>query len=316
MSKPLVFVPEPIAPEGITRLEEFCAVSAPWLQNKPCGEIPAEAEAVMVRIFSLTQKRIAAAKNLRVIAKHGVGFDNIDVSCANSRNIKVVWTPDANAESVSQHTVALMLALSNRIIPANNGVRSGNFDDRLMWKSMELQGRTLGIIGLGRIGNRTALKAIHGFGMNTIAYDPYVNQVINKNSVSLVPTLKELLEKSDYISLHVPLTIETNKLINFDRISAMKPGSFLINTSRGEIVDIDAVSSALESGHIAGAALDVFPQEPPNLNHPIFSSPNTLLTPHIAGLSDRAVVRVATEAADGIIDVLQGRNPRHEVPKT
>ena len=316
MSKPVVFVPEPIAPEGITRLEEFCTVSAPWLQNKPCDEIPEEAEAIMVRIFSLTQKRITAATNLRVIAKHGVGFDNIDVSCANSRNIKVVWTPEANAESVSQHTIALMLALSNRIIHANHGVRSGNFDERMMWKSMELQGRTLGIIGLGRIGNRTAHKAIHGFGMNTIAYDPYINQVTSKNSVRLVPTLKELLEESDYISLHVPLTKETNKLINFDRISAMKPGSFLINTSRGETVDIDALSSALESGHIAGAGLDVFPQEPPNLNHRIFSSPNALLTPHIAGLSDRSVVRVATEAADGIIDVLQGRNPRYEVPKT
>ncbi len=316
MNKPLVFVPEPIAPEGITRLEEFCVVSAPWLKNQPCGEIPAEAEAVMVRIFSLTQKRITAAKNLRVIAKHGVGFDNIDVTCANSRNIKVVWTPDANAESVSQHTLALMLALSNRIIHANNGLRSGNFDERMIWKSMELQGRTLGIIGLGRIGNRTATKAIHGLGMNTIAYDPYINQVPSKNSVRLVPTLNELLEESDYISLHIPLTKETNKLINLDRISAMKPGSFLINTSRGETVDLDAVSSALDSGHIAGAALDVFPQEPPNLNHPIFYSPNTILTPHIAGLSDRSVVRVATEAADGIIDVLQGRNPLNEVPKT
>ena len=316
MSKPLVFVPEPIAQEGIERLEKFCFVSAPWRQNNPPGEIPLEAEAVMVRIFPLDEKRINAAKNLRVIAKHGVGFDNIDVHQANAQGIRVVWTPEANAESVSQHAMALMLALSNKLIHADHGVRSGNFEKRMTWTSMELQGRTLGIIGLGRIGKRTALKAIHGFGMTAIAYDPYVNQETGTDSVELVPNLEQLLELSDYISLHVPLTDETRNLIDSDRISVMKQGSHLINTSRGETVDIDAVAHALDSGQLAGVAIDVFPKEPPDLQQPIFSARNALLTPHIAGLSDRAVVRVAVEAADGIIDVLQGKEPRHEVPKT
>ena len=314
MNKPLVFVPEPIAEEGIKRLETFCSVSAPWRDNKPPGEIPIEAEAIMVRIFPLDHKRITEATNLRVIAKHGVGFDNIDVHHAYTKGIPVVWTPNANAESVSQHAIALMLGLTNKLIQSDKGIRNGHFEHRMSWSSMELKGRTLGILGLGRIGRLTAKKAINGFAMDVLAYDPYIDQATSINSVKLLPRLETLLEQCDFLSLHIPLTDETHNIINSERISIMKPGCHLINTSRGETVDLNAVSQSLNSGHLAGAAIDVFPQEPPNLYQPIFKAHNTLLTPHIAGLSDRAIVQVATEAADGIIDVLQGKKPQNEVP--
>lgn len=313
MSTPLVFVPEPIAPVGLDILKAHCRVVAPWLEGEAAGPIPVEAAAALVRIYRMDEARLQAAPHLRAIAKHGVGLDNIDIAAASRRRIPVLWTPQANADAVAQHTLALILSLANRVQAADRALRQGHFDRRMDFSSIELGGRTLGIIGLGRIGGRVARRAADGFGMQVLAYDPYLDQGADHTPAQLVGTLDELLQKSDFVTLHVPLTDETRHTINSDTLARMQAGSYLVNTSRGAAVDEEALAHSLQDGHLAGAAIDVFAQEPPDLEHPLQRAPNLLLTPHVAGLSDQALPRVAQQAAEGIVDVLQGRRPASPV---
>jgi D-3-phosphoglycerate dehydrogenase len=181
------------------------------------------------------------------------------------------------------------------------------------FSSLELTDRTLGIIGLGRIGSRMAKKAALGLGMAVLAYDPYIDRASYNGPAVFVDALEDLLARADAITLHVPLTDTTRGMINAERLAQMKKGAYLINTARGAAVDETALAAALQAGHLAGAAIDVFAQEPPDLTHPLQNAPNALLTPHVAGLSDRALVQVATQAAQGIIDVLQDRRPQSPV---
>lgn len=313
MHRPIVFVSEPIAPAGMDLLAQHCEIIAPWQQGGEAGEIPPQADAALVRIYSVDEKRLAAAPKLRAIGKHGVGLDNIDIDAATRHKIAVVWTPEANADSVAQHATALLLSLTNQIKTADAALRQGRFNERMHFSSIELTDRTLGIIGLGRIGSRMAKKAALGLGMAVLAYDPYVDRTTYDGPAVFVDTLDELLARADAITLHVPLTDTTRGMINAERLAQMKKGAYLINTARGAAVDETALAEALQAGHLAGAAIDVFAQEPPDLTHPLQNAPNALLTPHVAGLSDRALVQVATQAAQGIIDVLQDRRPQSPV---
>lgn len=313
MREHTVFVPEPIAPAGMDVLAQHCQIIAPWQTGQPAGEIPTEADAALVRIYRVDAQRMEAAPKLRVVAKHGVGLDNIDIPSASARQVAVLWTPEANAEGVAQHAIALMLALANKVKEADAGVRAGRFEERMALGGIEVCERTLGIIGLGRIGRRTARKAALGLGMHVLAYDPYADRSAYEGPAVFVDSLDELLGRADFVTLHVPLTDETHHLIDGERLAQMKPGAYLINTARGAAVDETAVAESLYAGRLAGAAIDVFAQEPPDPSHPLQNAPNALLTPHVAGLSDRALVRVATEAAEGIVDVLQGRPPRSPV---
>ncbi|MFT7693011.1 MAG: D-3-phosphoglycerate dehydrogenase [Candidatus Latescibacterota bacterium] len=313
MTKPIVFVPEPIATAGMDILAEHCEIIAPWQHGDDAGEIPPQADAALVRIYTVDESRLAAAPNLRVVGKHGVGLDNIDIAAATQRKIAIVWTPEANADAVAQHALSLILGLSNRIKTADAALRQGHFNDRMQFSSLELRGRTLGIIGLGRIGSRVAKKAALGLDMEVLAYDPYVDRPTYNGPAAFVDELEDLLARADFVTLHVPLTDETRNMINAERMAQMKDGAYLINTSRGAAVDEAALATALQSSHLAGAGIDVFATEPPHLEHPLQKAPNTLLTPHVAGLSDRALVQVATQAAQGIVDVLQGRRPQSPV---
>jgi D-3-phosphoglycerate dehydrogenase len=313
VTKPIVFVPEPIATAGMDILTGHCEIIAPWQQGDEAGEIPAQADAALVRIYTVDESRLAAAPNLRVVGKHGVGLDNIDIAAAAQRKIAIVWTPEANADAVAQHALSLILGLSNRIKTADAALRQGHFNDRMQFSSLELRGRTLGIIGLGRIGSRVAKKAALGLDMEVLAYDPYVDRPTYNGPAAFVDELEDLLARADFVTLHVPLTDETRNMINAERMAQMKDGAYLINTSRGAAVDEAALATALQSSHLAGAGIDVFATEPPHLEHPLQKAPNTLLTPHVAGLSDRALVQVATQAAQGIVDVLQGRRPQSPV---
>lgn len=306
MSKPVVFIADPIKQVGLDFLAPHCECIAPWLHGDDVGEIPADAEGVMVRTFPMSRERIMAAPNLRVIAKHGVGIDNIDVAAATERGIPVVWTPEANADAVAQHTLALMLGLANRLAEADQALREGKFLQRLDFGARELTGLTLGIIGLGRIGGRVARRAASGLGMRVLAFDPYVE---GSEVARLVPTLAELMSVADVLTLHVPLTEETRAFINDDSLAHARPDAFLINTSRGGVIDERALARALHENRLGGAGLDVFADEPPAPDHPFLTAPRVLLTPHVAGLSDQALVRVAHEAGQGILDVLQGRRP-------
>lgn len=310
MSKPVVFIPDPIKQVGLDALASHCRCVAPWLQGDEPGEIPKDAEAVLVRGYRVDGARMDSAPRLRVVAKHGVGFDNIDVEAATARGLPVLWTPDANADAVAQHTLAVMLLMANRLRVAEEALRGGRFGERLEFGGLELQGRTLGIVGIGRIGSRVARRAKAALNMEVLAYDPYVDDSV---PATLVGDLHELLARSFVVTLHVPLTDDTRGFINEASLAHMQLGAFLINTSRGPVIDEPALVRALHEGSLGGAAIDVYASEPPSPDHPLLTAPNVVLTPHVAGLSDQALVRVATQSAEGIIDVLQGRAPASAV---
>ncbi|MGB9662753.1 MAG: hydroxyacid dehydrogenase [Moorellaceae bacterium] len=271
-------------------------------------------EGVIVRTAPFPREIIEAADRLKVIARHGVGVDNIDVQAATEKGILVLNTPDANAVSVAEHTLTAIGALAKRLVPMDRATRKGNWEMRNEYKAIDLDGKVLGLVGLGRIGTLVAKKASAAFNMKVIAYDPYVSRSIaEENGITLYDDLDRVFREADVVSLHTPLTSETKGLVNAARIFMMKPTAFLINFSRGEVVDEQALYEALKRGTIAGAALDVFQEEPPPRHHPLFELDNVLLSPHSAALTQECVVRMATGAAQGVLDVLSGRKPQFVV---
>ncbi|MEW8959703.1 hydroxyacid dehydrogenase [Neomoorella humiferrea] len=271
-------------------------------------------EGVVVRTAPFTREIIAAADSLKVIARHGVGVDNIDVRAATERGILVVNTPDANAVSVAEHTITAIGALAKRLLSMDLATRRGEWEVRNEYKAVDLDGKVLGLVGLGRIGTMVAKKAAAAFNMRVIAYDPYVRpETAAENNITLYSDLDRIFQEADVVSLHTPLTPETRGLVNEERLALMKASAFLINFSRGGVVDEDALYKALKNGLIAGAALDVFEEEPPPHNHPLFELDNVLLSPHSAALTKECVVRMATGAAQGVVDVLTGKRPQYVV---
>ncbi|MDK2815713.1 MAG: D-3-phosphoglycerate dehydrogenase / 2-oxoglutarate reductase [Moorella sp. (in: firmicutes)] len=271
-------------------------------------------EGVIVRTAPFTREIIAAADSLKVIARHGVGVDNIDLRAATERGILVLNTPDANAVSVAEHTLTAIGALAKRVLPMDRATRQGDWEARNEYKAVDLDGKVLGLIGMGRIGSMVARKAAAAFNMEVIAYDPYVRpEVAAKNGVVLYEDLDRIFREADVISIHTPLTAETRGLVNEARLALMKSSAFLVNFSRGGVVDEEALYRALKDGVIAGAALDVFEEEPPSRNHPLFELDNVLLSPHSAALTEECVVRMATGAARGVVDVLTGKRPQFVV---
>lgn len=271
-------------------------------------------EGVVVRTAPFTREIIAAADSLKVIARHGVGVDNIDVRAATERGILVVNTPDANAVSVAEHTITAIGALAKRLLSMDLATRRGEWEVRNEYKAVDLDGKVLGLVGIGRIGTMVARKAAAAFNMRVIAYDPYVrSETAAENNITLYSDLDRIFQEADVVSLHTPLTPETRGLVNEERLALMKASAFLINFSRGGVVDEDALYKALKNGLIAGAALDVFEEEPPPHNHPLFELDNVLLSPHSAALTKECVVRMATGAAQGVVDVLTGKRPQYVV---
>ncbi|HEY8347279.1 MAG TPA: hydroxyacid dehydrogenase [Symbiobacteriaceae bacterium] len=271
-------------------------------------------EGVIVRTAPFTREIIEAARSLRVIARHGVGVDNIDVKAATEHGILVLNTPDANAVSVAEHTIVAMGSLAKRVLSMDQATRAGQWEVRNEYKAVDLEGKVLGVVGLGRIGRMVARKARAAFDMRVLGYDPYVSaEVAGQEGITLVSDLDEIFRSSDFVTLHTPLTPETKHLVNAARLALMKPTAFLLNFSRGEVVDERALYHALKSGLIAGAALDVFEQEPPAADNPLFTLPNVILSPHSAALTKECVVRMATGAAQGVVDVLTGVKPRYVV---
>lgn len=336
--KPVVIVPEPIHQEGLDLLRAECDCVVPWQGgaeqgSDAAGARPAgvrelvrggehsairqalyDADAVIVRLFKISEWDLSRAKRLKVIAKHGTGVDNIDCKAATARRIPVVYTPTANANAVAEHTLALMLALSRQIAPADGVVREGRFSERSRFKGAELAGKTLLVVGLGRIGSRVARIAAQGLGMQVCAYDPLLPaEIIDSGPVTIEDSLEALLPTADYLTIHVPLTADTKHLINAKTLALMRPSCRLVNTSRGAVIDELALAAALSEGTLAGAALDVFEEEPLPADHPLCRAPNTLLTPHISSSTAESLERMSLFAAQGVLDVLHGRVPKHVV---
>lgn len=310
--KPRVYLPERIAEAGLDILKGECELLGPWTGSpEPTADMLAKADGVIVRLHRIGEREINAAPRLKVIAKHGAGLDTIDVKAATARQIKVVFTPEANANSVAEHAVSLMLALAKWIVPAARMIAEGHFADRLRHEGIELAGRTLGVVGLGRIGSRVAAIAASGFDIEVIGFDPFLPADTARPSVRRVDSFDELLAKADFISLHVPLTADTNRMLDAKSLPRLKPGCRIVNTSRGAVLDEAALVAALEAGTVAGAALDVFEKEPVPADHPLCRAPNVVLTPHISSSTVESLDRMAVDAAQGVLDVLAGRQPRY-----
>ena len=271
-----------------------------------CREI-ADADGLILRYLPLGTEALAASTRLKVIARHGVGCDNIDLATATAMKIPVATVGDANAVTVAELTLYFMLALAKKSRHYDESVRQGDFLVREAADHLELYGRTVLIIGFGRIGRRVAARC-RAFEMSVECCDPYIpQQDIVDAGCTPVPSLAEALPRADFVSVHVPLNDETRNLIDRTVLNSMKPGAIFVNAARGPIVDGEALHEALESGRLAGAGLDVFEEEPPRLDDPLLRHPSTLLMPHMGGSSRGAFVRMATRCAQNVLDALDGR---------
>lgn len=311
---PLVFIPQDIESEGKSYLKarDFDLKIGSSLNKNVLIEEAKNCDAILTRSNAMIDKDvIASAKNLKIIAKYGVGLDNIDINAASTHGIYVTNTPEANANVVAEHVMALMLALSKNLFVTDRELRIGHFDIRTELVSVDLEDKTLGLIGLGRIGNLVAQKAHHGFGMNVIGYDPYVENPIKE--VHMVNEVDQLLEEADFVSLHLPLLDSTRGIIGEREFNLMKANSYFINASRGGVVVESDLIKILKNNTIAGAAVDVFETEPPETDNKLFELDNVIVTPHNAALSVEGAIRMAVHAAMQIDEFFNGKVPKWAV---
>ncbi len=292
-----------LAPEALALLGDYQVVFA--------GKKPQSAELValarqhnpvgiIVRYGSVTAEVMDAAPALKVISKHGSGIDVIDQKAAAERGIAVKAAVGANAAAVSEHAWALILACAKAVPQLNARMRAGHWD-KSIHKTIELNGRTLGIVGLGEIGRRVAVTGL-AMGMRVIAFDPYAKAV--PAGVTLVTELPQLYQAADVVSLHCPLTDENRGMLNRETLALLKPGAILVNTARGGLIDEPALAEALD-GRLYAAGLDSFAVEPMAVPHPFQNLPNVILSPHIGGVSDAAYVNMGVGAAKNVIAVLR-----------
>ncbi len=271
-------------------------------------ELLKSTEAVVLGTWiKFTAEMMDSAPGLKVISRTGMGVDNVDVKAATERKILVLNTPKANAVSVAEHATSMIGAISKQFIFLDSAVREGNFKARRMNLPVDIDGKTLGLIGCGNIGRQVAAKCAAAYNMAVIGYDAYIPGDLP--GIKMMKSIEEVFVNADYISIHVPLTDETRGLVNAELIAKMKPTSYIVNTSRGGIVDEDALVDAIRNGKLAGAALDVFSSEPPAADSELLKERKILLTPHSAALTKECTVRVACAAVTGVIDYMNGKTP-------
>ncbi|HVB38169.1 MAG TPA: NAD(P)-dependent oxidoreductase [Vicinamibacterales bacterium] len=301
-----ILAAEPLGQDGLDRLRSEHDVEVrTGLSPEELRAIVGEFDGLVVRSqVQADEALIAAARRLIVIGRAGVGVDNIDVEAATRAGITVVNAPAGNTIAAAEHTMALLLGAARHLAEADASLRRGEWL-RSRLTGLELRGRTLGIVGFGKIGRAVADRA-RGFEMNVVAHDPLLSPADAASLGVERLELHELLARADVVTLHVPLTPRTRHLIDAQALARMKPGSILLNASRGGVVDEAALAHALHSGHLAGAGIDVFEHEPP-LDSPLIGEPNALLTPHLAASTIEAQRRVSVEVAEQILDVLAGR---------
>ena len=267
------------------------------------------ADALIVGLEEIRKDLIARMDRCRIISRLGTGIDTIDVDAATKRGIWVSYVPDYSIDEVSAHAIALLLAQARHLPHWIELGRQGIFGARPLPPILRLKGQILGVLGFGRIGRAAAEKGL-GLGLEVIACDPYLeDQVIETAGVRAVD-LETLLRTSDYISLHLPLADSTHHIVNGEALSLMKPTAFLINTARGPLIDEDALLKAVQSGQIAGAALDVFSVEPPPPDHPLLHEKRIIITPHVAFYSEASLRDLRSRGAEEVVRVLTGKKPR------
>jgi D-3-phosphoglycerate dehydrogenase len=312
MRHPLIAVSDSVFPNLNPAREVLSRVGAELLvAEAPMPEaimqVARDADAVLVTYAKVTAGMIGQMTRCRIIARFGVGVDNVDILAATEAGIVVTRVPDYCIDEVSDHTMALLLALARKIPLANSRAHAGHWEMPAVVPIYRLRGGVLGLVGFGRIPQLVAPKA-KAFGLKVISYDPLVSQeTMNRIGVEKVD-FPELVSLSDHISIHAPLVPETNHLFNASVFCRMKPTAYLINTARGPIVDEQALAQALDRGHLAGAALDVLSQEPPSAS-PLFGRENVILTPHMSFYSVESLIDLQRKAAEEVVRVLNGEAP-------
>lgn len=306
-----VFISEQIHPDAVQLLAAHFEV----VQGSGTEHLAEEARGcagMLVRVARVTREVMEALPELKIVAKHGIGVDTIDVQAATERGVLVVNAPTANIHAVAEHTAALILALLKNLVFLDHLTRTGGFEKRNQYVLRELRGRAVGLVGFGRIA-RLVREKLSGFDARFLAYDPFLTpEQAAASGVELV-SLETLLEQSDVVTLHTPLTEEARHLIDARALARMKPTACLVNASRGPIVDEAALCEALSARRIAGAALDVFEAEPPAADSPLWGLENLIVSPHNAALTDAALRAMAMDSAQGIVDYLTGERPLHPV---
>ncbi|MGQ0635507.1 MAG: phosphoglycerate dehydrogenase [Planctomycetaceae bacterium] len=311
---PTVLITDNLSPAGLDVLKKAGLTLDVRSGLKPpeVREALKTADGIIIRSgTTLTEALLRDQPRLKVIVRAGVGVDNIDIAAATRAGIVVMNTPAGNTTSTAEHTIAMLLALSRNIAPAAASMQAGKWD-RKSFTGTQLAGKTLAVVGLGRIGLAVAQRAI-GLEMKVIGYDPFLSaEKAAQHGIEVVRNVDDLLDRCDFLTVHTPLTEETRGLINAQRIARMKKGVRLLNCARGGIIDEQALAQAVESGHVAGAAIDVFVEEPPN-NSPLVKLPHVLATPHLGASTDEAQELVALEAAEIIAGFLLRNEVRHAV---
>jgi D-3-phosphoglycerate dehydrogenase len=299
-----VLIAEPMAQAGIELFQAQQGWNVIVSNPKEYSKHLAEADALIVRsAVQVTPEVLKQAPKLRVIGRAGVGVDNVDLPAATAAGILVMNTPGGNAVSVAEHTIALMLSMARSIPQASASTKAGKWEKKKFLGS-ELRGKVIGVVGLGSIG-REVVKRARAFEMRVLAHDPYVTAQFAKDlAIRLVP-LGELYKNSDYITVHVSLTPETDKILSKDAFAQMKTGVRIVNCARGELLDEAALKEAIESGKVAGAALDVFLKEPTDSSYPLFGLDQVLATPHIGGATEEAQEIVGVRIAEQVVEYLQ-----------
>lgn len=303
-----VLVTDTIAESGLDILRAADDVDLDYRAGLKGAELlaaVAESDALITRSgTAVTPELVNAGTRLRIVGRAGVGLDNVDVEACTARGILVINAPTANIMSATEHTMAMLLALCRNIPEAHASVKRGEWT-RSKFLGTELDGKTLGIIGLGRIGSRVTIRA-RGFGMRVIAFDPYIAESAYDKVGAAKVTFDQLLAQADIITVHTPATDETRGMIGAAELAKMKDGVIVLNIARGGIYDEQALADALNSGKVAGAAIDVYVEEPPGKDHPLLNAKNIILSPHIGANTIEAQDRVAVQTSEMVIEALRG----------
>jgi D-3-phosphoglycerate dehydrogenase len=310
--KPVVLLFEPIHEDAVALLRERCDVRiADSLDEETLVRAVADVDALIIRAHgAVTRRLMEHAPRLKVIGRHGVGLDAVDLAAAKERGIVVVNTPDANTESVAEQCLGFMIALAKRILPADRAARRALWGARYELTGTELFGRTLGLVGFGRIGRRLAEMSRAALRMEILYFDHAGRTLAPPGLEARLVPLDELLERADVVSVHVPLRPNTRGMIGPAELARMKPTAFLLNSARGPIVDETALVAALRGGRIGGAGLDVYETEPLRADNPLLVLENVVLSPHMSAHTGEALRRMAMVAED-VLRVLDGEAARH-----
>ncbi|MFC4768053.1 C-terminal binding protein [Effusibacillus consociatus] len=297
--------------ERVLRHEEIELVSAQCRTEEEVIEACRDADGIINQYAPISRKVIESLKKCKVITRYGVGVNTVDLNVATEKGICVANVPDYCMDEVADHALALLLDLTRKVTLANRYVKNGKWDFKVTQPIYRLRGRTLGLAGFGRIPQSLAEK-VKPLGLEVIAFDPYVPEAVARDKGVTLVSLDELCQKADILSVHAPLTPSTQGLLGKKQFELMKKDAFVINTSRGPVIDEGALVEALQEGRIAGAGLDVVEEEPIRADHPLLSMENVVLTPHVAWYSEEAAAEMRSKAALGIVDVLlHGEYPKY-----